>query len=55
MNVILTNLDEPLVNESINRGHITVDELKVWSVLAAAFWFHRKLPMEIPAQRGAQN
>ena len=31
MNVILTNLDEPLVVESINRGDIVVDELEVWS------------------------
>ena len=31
MNVILTNLHEPLVSGSINRGHIVVDELKVWS------------------------
>ena len=31
MNVILTNLDNPLVHESINRGHIVIDELKVWS------------------------
>ena len=30
MNVILTNLDKPLVIESINRGNIVVDELKVW-------------------------
>ena len=30
MNVILTNLDKPLVIESINRGHIVIDELKVW-------------------------
>ena len=30
MNVILTNLDQPLVSESINRGDIVVDELKVW-------------------------
>ena len=30
MNVILTNLDQPLVSESINRGNIVVDELKVW-------------------------
>ena len=30
MNVILTNLDESLVSGSINRGHIVVDELKVW-------------------------
>ena len=30
MNVILTNLKQPLVIESINRGHIVVDELKVW-------------------------
>ena len=29
MNVILTNLDKPLVIESINRGHIVVDDLKV--------------------------
>ena len=31
MNAILTNLDNPLVHESINRGHIVIDELKVWS------------------------
>ena len=31
MNVILTNLDEPLVSESINRGNIAVEELKIWS------------------------
>ena len=31
MNVILTNLDEPLVVESINRGNIAVEELKIWS------------------------
>ena len=31
MNIILTNLDNPLVSESINRGHITVEELKIWS------------------------
>ena len=31
MNVILTNIDNPLVSESINRGHIVIDELKVWS------------------------
>ena len=31
MNVILTNIDEPLVSESINRGYIVIDELKVWS------------------------
>ena len=30
MNAILTNLDQPLVSESINRGNIVVDELKVW-------------------------
>ena len=30
MNVILTNLKQPLVIESINRGHIVVEELKVW-------------------------
>ena len=30
MNVILTNLDKPLVIESINRGDIVIDELKVW-------------------------
>ena len=30
MNAILTNLDKPLVIESINRGHIVIDELKVW-------------------------
>ena len=30
MNAILTNLDQPLVSESINRGHIVVEELKVW-------------------------
>ena len=30
MNAILTNLDQPLVSESINRGNIIVDELKVW-------------------------
>ena len=30
MNVILTNLDNPLVSESINRGNIVIDELKVW-------------------------
>ena len=31
MNVILTNIDNPLVSESINRGHIVIDELKIWS------------------------
>ena len=31
MNAILTNLNQPLVSASINRGHITVEELKVWS------------------------
>ena len=31
MNVILTNLNNPLVSESINRGNIVIDELKVWS------------------------
>ena len=31
MNVILTNLDKPLVIESINRGHIVIDELKIWA------------------------
>ena len=30
MNVILTNLDNPLISESINRGNIVIDELKVW-------------------------
>ena len=30
MNAILTNLDKPLVIESINRGHIVIDKLKVW-------------------------
>ena len=30
MNVILTNLDKPLIIESINRGDIVIDELKVW-------------------------
>ena len=30
MNVILTNLDEPLRIESINRGCIVVNELKIW-------------------------
>ena len=30
MNVILTNLKQPLVSGSINRGHIVVDELEVW-------------------------
>ena len=30
MNAILTNLNQPLVSASINRGHIVVDELKVW-------------------------
>ena len=30
MNVILTNLDKPLVIESVDRGDIVVDELKVW-------------------------
>ena len=31
MNVILTSLDAPLVSASINRGNITVEELKIWS------------------------
>ena len=30
MNVILTNLDKPLIIESVDRGDIVVDELKVW-------------------------
>ena len=30
MNVILTNLKQPLVSASINRGNITVEELKIW-------------------------
>ena len=30
MNVILTNLEKPLVIESVDRGNIVVDELKVW-------------------------
>ena len=30
MNVILTNLKQPLVIESINRGDIVIGELKVW-------------------------
>ena len=45
MNVILTNLDEPLVSESINRGNIAVEELKIWadwkqhqSVIATYQW-----------------
>ena len=31
MNAILTNLNQPLVSASINRGNITVEELKIWS------------------------
>ena len=30
MNAILTNLDKPLIIESINHGHIVIDDLKVW-------------------------
>ena len=31
MNAILTNLNQPLISASINRGTITVEELKIWS------------------------
>ena len=31
MNIILTKPNKPLVSASINRGNITIEELKIWS------------------------